>query len=176
MLTSSLQPTNYSIENIFNIYDGVIIMTKHDPKSPSVLADASPAPPTICSDWSDATFQQWMAMHTKDKRHSNVPQLHLDTDFPPTHPAELDSVFFQHRCVAGRAPSPLRKPLSYYVQLSGEDMTHMRQNLNYIVMCGGAISDDALPVILRCLESRNKDARGKGPVWGAHEVFDVGSW
>jgi hypothetical protein len=137
------------------------------------MADGKDAPPPLCADWSDATFQQWIAMHAKDKKHGNEPQVHLDAEFPPTRPTELDPLFFEHMLVAGRMPSKLRKPLSYYVRLSGEDMAYMRQNLNYIAMCGEATSDDALPVILRCLQSRNKDAPGKCPVWSAVHVRDA---
>lgn len=156
-------------------------MNDFSPKPPTNLENVKRGPLPVCANWSDVTFEQWVAMHQTNKRrkqtkHDKVTRVHVDLDFPPRKGMDNPNLF-NTGPAAGRKMSPQRAPMSYYRQID-EHLGHMKPFLNYIISWLDSVSEETVAVILRCLESRDLfgEFGGKAPVWSGHYTFDAGTW
>lgn len=172
------KPTYSQFETVFNIYDGVIIMTDFHPRWPVAQNNTDPPPRPRCATWADVTFLQRTTFH-QAVRPTNSPRAFLDLDFDPILLSDLETKRkFKETCIAGRAPSPHRQGLPFYATITLKCRDDMKGFLNYIISYGNVISDGVMPKIPACLKSRHKNELLSqfGPTWGSHETFKCGTW
>lgn len=148
---------------------------------PDAEGDADEPQLARCNTWSDVTFMEWMALHV-GRPAPNTARVHLDGDFARKDFEKIHSKEYQERFhrahVGGRPPSAHRQTLQFYSSIPTIRRPDMRSFLNYVISYGDCITDNAVAMVLACLESRhNKESlKGEGPTWGAHETFECGTW
>lgn len=155
-------------------------MKGHDPSlQPKVDPTAEYAMPDYLN-WADQTFHIWSALHNYKQSH----EWGYAQDFPQRSSVPLTSNDMVEASfngmVAGRLVSNLRQPLSFYRKMPRRYMkdTMMTQWLRYIICYGSFVPSDVVPVVQRCLQSRNPTLakQGMAPLWGYHETFYHGEW
>lgn len=127
--------------------------------------------PPMLTEWCDTTWYQWMELHDHWRKGFGM-------QFPRKKISPQDRARFHVDVVSGRLASPHRQMLKFYEDLDDDKLRDMKGFLNYVMFTSNTIISDEIPLIARCLASRDsKNVKGgRAPVFGCHETFQVGHW